>query len=76
MQDDIEVRMRELRRPGQTGAEEEQCSLCGFPYPARLLALRAGEQDEGIRSDYEYFCPQCGALLLLGEEPGFPLEER
>ncbi len=76
MQEDVEVRMRDLRRPAQPGAEEEVCSLCGYPYPAQLLTLRAGEQDEGIRSEYEYVCPACGALLLRGEEPGFPLEER
>ena len=57
------------------GAEEELCSLCGSAYPVRLLVLRPGEQDEGIRSEYEYVCPECEALLLLGEEPGFPLEE-
>jgi hypothetical protein len=41
-----------------------------------ILSRQAGDQDEGVRSEYEDACPECGRLLTLGEEPGFPLDER
>ncbi len=75
MQEDIEATMRSLHGGRANAGTEDVVCLCGYAYPAWLLALRAGDEAEGVRSEYEYVCPKCGALLLSSQEPGFPLEE-
>ena len=76
MQEDIEGTMRSLGgRHFGVDAGGKICSLCGQPYPARTLTLRDGDEAEGVRSEYEEICPECGRLLALGEEPAFPLDE-
>lgn len=78
MQEDIEGTLRSLHGSGYTINEvaEERCGLCGYPCATRLLTRRAGNHGEGIRSAYEDVCPECGRLLNLGGEPGFPPEDR
>jgi hypothetical protein len=69
MLDDIVVMERRI------GKDHGTCTLCGFPYPARLLLLRAGAPGDGVRSEHAQVCPTCDRLLRKGEEPGFPLDE-
>ena len=69
MLDDIVVMERSI------GKDRGTCTLCGFPYPARLLLLRAGAPGDGVRSEHAHVCPTCDRLLRKGEEPGFPLDE-
>jgi hypothetical protein len=57
------------------GRDYETCSLCGYPYPAHMLKPHEGEPVEGIRSEREDVCPECGRLLNRGDEPGFPLDD-
>ena len=69
MLEDIVVMERSI------GKDRGTCTLCGFPYPARLLLLRAGAPGDGVRSEHAHVCPTCDRLLRKGEEPGFPLDE-
>ena len=69
MLEDIVVMERSI------GKDRGTCTLCGFPYPCRLLLLRAGAPGDGVRSEHAHVCPACDRLLRRGEEPGFPLDE-
>jgi hypothetical protein len=69
MLDDIVVMERSI------GKDRGTCTLCGFPYPAGVLLLRAGPPGDGVRSEHAYVCPACDHLLRKGEEPELPLDE-
>ena len=58
------------RHPGSATA---LCTLCGVPYPDRLLRPGEGYADAGARSAFADVCPECDQLLRLGDDPAIPL---
>jgi hypothetical protein len=69
MQEDIVGTLRTL------GHDAETCSLCGQPYPAQALSPIEAELEDGVLSEREEVCPECGRVLDLGDDPTFPLDE-
>lgn len=67
MMEDIVLMRRHL------GSATALCTLCGSPYPDRLLQPREGVRSIGNRSAFADICPECDRLLHLGDDPAVPL---
>lgn len=69
MQEDVVGTLRTL------GQDTAMCSLCGHPYPPEALRPIEADLGDGVLSEREEACPECGRALALGDDPAFPLDD-
>ena len=57
------------------GHNVRTCSLCGAPYPAAQIASIEADPTDGVISEREEVCPECGRALTEGDNPAVPEDD-